>query len=104
MLFRMLRALALCLVLAGCGSSAPSPGSPDLASAPADSGADGGSADGGLPFGSPCTGNADCASMLCFIGGNRTFCSIHCTMATAATDCPIPPTSGVCNMQGYCKP
>jgi hypothetical protein len=32
------------------------------------------------------------------------FCSLHCTMATAAQDCPVPPTSGQCNLQGYCKP
>jgi len=45
-----------------------------------DRSSDGSGGDGGLvPFGQP-------------------------TMATAATDCPMPPTSGTCNMQGYCKP
>jgi hypothetical protein len=82
---------------AGCGGSMPPPME------------DGGSSDGGgdgglLPFGQPCATNAQCESNLCFVGGNRTFCSLHCTMATAATDCPVPPTSGTCNMQGYCKP
>jgi hypothetical protein len=28
---------------------------------------------------------------------------MHCTPATEATDCPVPPTSGTCNKQGYCK-
>lgn len=82
-------------LLVGCGGSVPPPMT-DV---------DGGSGDGGLlPFGSPCSANSQCESNLCFIGGNRTFCSLHCTMATAATDCPVPPTSGTCNMQGFCKP
>ena len=89
--------LVLALGLAACGGSMP----------PTTGGAetvDGGSGDGGLPFGMPCSANSECASNVCFVGGNRTFCSLHCTMATAATDCPVPPTSGTCNMQGYCKP
>jgi hypothetical protein len=64
-----------------------------------------GADDGGLlPFGAPCADKSECASGVCFIGGNRTFCSLHCTTATQAADCPVPPTSGTCNMQGYCKP
>ncbi|HEX8952580.1 MAG TPA: hypothetical protein VF997_13530 [Polyangia bacterium] len=55
------------------------------------------------PFGAPCTANAQCATMVCFIGGMQSFCSYHCTQATAAKDCPVPPTTGVCNNQGYCK-
>ena len=55
------------------------------------------------PFGAPCTANAQCATDVCFIGGMQSFCSMHCTQATAAKDCPIPPTTGVCNNQGYCK-
>ena len=84
--------------LAGCGGSMPPPMEND--------GTGGnGSGDGGLlPFGQPCAANAQCESNVCFIGGNRTFCSLKCTMETAATDCPVPPTSGACNMQGYCKP
>ena len=93
-----LSGLVLALGLAACGGSMP----PATGSAET---IDGGSGDGGLlPFGQPCAANSDCASNVCFIGGNRTFCSLHCTMATAATDCPVPPTSGACNMQGYCKP
>ena len=93
----MLLALALALMLPACGGSMPPP-MDDMANS------DGGNGDGGLPFGQPCAANRECASNICFIGGNRTFCSLHCTMATAATDCPVPPTSGTCNMQGYCKP
>src|SRR5262245_66139719 len=85
--------LALALGLTAGGGSTPPP-MDDM----------GGNGDGGLPFGSPCSANSECESNICFIGGNRTFCSLHCTMATAATDCPVPPTSGTCNMQGYCKP
>jgi hypothetical protein len=91
---RLLLALALPLLVAACGGTTP-PDMPDLA----------GAGDGGLkPFGTPCASNDECESHVCFIGGNRTFCSLHCTMATAATDCPMPPTSGACNMQGFCKP
>jgi hypothetical protein len=85
--------LVLPLALVACGGTYP-PTMDDL----------GGGDGGGLPFGQPCAKNSDCASDLCFIGGNRTFCSLHCTAATQATDCPVPPTSGACNMQGYCKP
>jgi hypothetical protein len=93
----MLLAIALALTLSACGGSMPPP--------TGDGGMSDGGGDGGLlPFGSPCAANSECASNICFIGGNRTFCSLHCTMATAATDCPVPPTSGTCNMQGYCKP
>ncbi len=55
------------------------------------------------PFGAPCTANAQCATNVCFMGGMMSFCSMHCTQATAAQDCPVPPTTGVCNNQGYCK-
>ena len=88
-----LLAIALALTLSACGGTMPPP-MDDM----------GNSDGGGLAFGQPCAANSDCASNVCFIGGNRTFCSLHCTMATAATDCPVPPTSGACNMQGYCKP
>jgi len=88
-------------VLAGCGGTY-GPAYGDMLES-GDGGSDGG--DLGLaPFGAPCTMNAQCASNLCFVGGMRSFCSLHCTAATQATDCPVPPTSGLCNMQGYCKP
>jgi hypothetical protein len=94
----LLTVLAISVVLAGCGGSMPPP--------TIDGGSDdGGGGDAGLkPFGVPCADNSECESNVCFIGGNRTFCSLHCTSATQATDCPVPPTSGMCNMQGYCKP
>ncbi|HEX8952579.1 MAG TPA: hypothetical protein VF997_13535 [Polyangia bacterium] len=89
--------VAAALVLVGCGGTyGPSDGGvSDML----------GAGDGGLqPFGTVCTMNAQCASNVCFVGGNRSFCSLRCTAATQATDCPVPPTSGTCNMQGYCKP
>jgi hypothetical protein len=93
---RIVCSLALLAMLVGCGGT--DPGTDDM-TMPGDA-----AGDGGLPFGSPCTMNSDCESNICFIGGNRTFCSIHCSIPTASTDCPVPPTSGTCNMQGYCKP
>ncbi len=54
-------------------------------------------------FGEPCDDKSECASDACFVGGNQKFCSFRCTVATAATDCPKPPTDGNCNNQGYCR-
>jgi hypothetical protein len=80
------------MAAAGCGGSEPA------------GGGDMGTDDGGTKaFGETCAMDNECASNVCFVGGNRSFCSMHCTMATAATDCPNPPTSGTCNMQGFCK-
>lgn len=62
---------------------------------------EGGAGDGGLGlFGAACTKDADCQSNACFIGGMASYCSIHCT---TNADCPNPPTSGVCNVQKFCK-
>ena len=94
----LLLIIAAPLVLVGCGGTDPAPMMEDMGNG------DGGGDGGLLPFGSACSANSQCESNICFIGGNRTFCSLHCTMATAATDCPVPPTSGTCNMQGFCKP
>jgi hypothetical protein len=91
---RWLIVVALPLMLIACGGTDPAPVILDMTTIEA----------GTLPFGAPCTGNGDCASNICFMGGNRSFCSLHCTAATQATDCPVPPTSGTCNMQGFCKP
>ena len=58
---------------------------------------------GTAAFGVICATDCDCASSACFFGGQGSYCSMHCTAATAAQDCPNPPTSGTCNNQGYCK-
>ncbi len=87
-----LAVVALALVVSGCGGTY----------GPGDGGEPAG--DALAPFGSVCAANEQCASGVCFVGGNRSFCSLRCTAATQATDCPVPPTSGACNMQGYCKP
>jgi hypothetical protein len=64
-------------------------------------GGSGGTTDGGLlPFGAPCTMNAQCESNVCFIGGMQSYCSLRCT---SGAQCPVPPTSGICNMMGYCR-
>jgi hypothetical protein len=57
-----------------------------------------------LPIGQPCTVDAQCQTNVCFVGGMRSFCTLRCTLATQAQDCPVPVTSGECNMQGFCKP
>jgi hypothetical protein len=58
----------------------------------------------GKPFGAACAVDTDCATGHCFMGGMGSFCTMPCTAATQATDCPVPPTSGTCNLKGYCKP
>ena len=88
-----------CVLFAiGCGGDLPPIGASDLG------GGDAASDLSLLPFGAPCMVNSQCQSNLCFVGGMQTFCSLPCTMATAAQDCPVPPTSGTCNMKGFCKP
>jgi hypothetical protein len=59
-----------------------------------------GDAGSGLPFGATCAQPGDCASGVCFVGGMRSFCSLHCK---TPQDCPVPPTIGVCNNKDYCK-
>jgi hypothetical protein len=56
-----------------------------------------------LPFGAACSSDAECQSNACFIGTSASFCSIVCTQATAATDCPVPLTTGSCNKRGFCR-
>lgn len=90
----------------GCGGNlAPLP-SADL-SVPASASVDMLSSDEDAalePIGQPCTVDAQCQTDVCFVGGMRSFCTLHCTMATQAQDCPVPITSGECNLQGFCKP
>lgn len=97
--------LFLALSLLGCGGDLAPLTAPDLSS-PAVASSDMLSAgdDALLPIGQPCTIDAQCQTNVCFVGGMRSFCTLHCTMATAAQDCPVPLTSGQCNMQGFCKP
>jgi hypothetical protein len=99
----VVRALVVSCVLfvIGCGGDQP-PLTSDMAGGAASDMTPSG--DMLLPFGVPCMTNAQCESNLCFVGGIQTFCSLPCTPATAAQDCPVPPTSGMCNMKGYCKP
>lgn len=127
--FSLARIASLALVagalsIAACSSSTTGPAtagndsgvggdgsSTDDGSTAADSGTDGGTdsasqmdtGGGNKPFGDPCTTNSNCASNVCFTGGISSYCSLHCTGATAATDCPNPPTSGMCNGMGFCK-
>jgi hypothetical protein len=92
-------ALFMVAVIVGCGGNLPPLGNSDLA----------GSGDGGpsdmslLPLGTPCMTSAQCDSGICFVGTKQSFCTLRCTPATVAQDCPMPPSDGICNMQGFCK-
>jgi hypothetical protein len=68
---------------------------PGEAAAAADSGLKGNAVQG-------CTKDAECESGHCFIGGNQSFCTVPCTVAMQATVC-VPPFTGTCNKQGFCK-
>lgn len=72
------------LLLAGCG---------------------GGSSMGTQKLGDTCAADDDCESGMCRAFQMMTVqkCTQACTKATEATDCPVPPTSGKCNQNGYCR-
>jgi hypothetical protein len=92
------RALLFALLsLAACGPMPPGSPQPPLE----DGGPPGDG--GGKPFGAPCLEDHECESNTCFRGNRRSFCSMPCTPQTQAADCPAPPTTGTCNMQGFCK-
>lgn len=97
---RIWTALAFCCLLGCGGSSSPNNTADDLALQPSNADA----ASSKLPFGAACTADVDCATGSCFIGAMQSFCTMPCTAATQTTDCPAPPTSGTCNMRGFCKP
>ena len=95
---------------AGTNADTGSTSNSDSGGSTSDSGqgtTDAGPGDTGAPgtkeFGEACAGDSECKSNACFMGGQGNYCSIKCTPATAATDCPSPPTSGECNNKGYCK-
>lgn len=87
------------------GGSTTSPSTPQNDTIDAGASGDAGvqSDGGGKPFGAACTVSGECASNVCFLGGDQSYCSLKCTTATAATDCPKPPTSGMCNNRGFCR-
>ena len=89
-------AMRLCVVvllaMLGCGGG----GSNDMSDVDAGS-------DALKPFGASCDSDKECSTGLCFVGGMKTFCTMRCMPQTVMTDCPMPPTSGVCNNFGFCK-
>jgi hypothetical protein len=56
-------------------------------------------------FGDNCTADTDCESGICrgFQMMTVTKCTKACTAATAAQDCPNPPSTGTCNTDNICK-
>jgi hypothetical protein len=87
-------ALALALGILGCGSGQePSQQASDVTPV------------GTKAFGDTCATDADCVTGMCRNFDQRTVlkCTQPCTPATAATDCPAPPSTGECAGHGYCK-
>jgi hypothetical protein len=56
-------------------------------------------------FGDTCATDAECESNLCRSFQMMTInkCTKSCTLATQTTDCPNPPSMGMCNNQGVCR-
>jgi hypothetical protein len=111
--FAVLGALALgAWVAVACSSSSTgSSGGADAGSGNGGTEAGGGDGDGlhdaqlsfdssAGEFGASCEGGSDCDSGVCFVGAKISFCSMYCD---SGAQCPNPPTSGTCNMLGYCK-
>jgi hypothetical protein len=49
-----------------------------------------------------CTVDDECASGVCYLGDQGSYCSLKCTAEDAATAC-VAPFAGTCNKKGYCK-
>ena len=49
-----------------------------------------------------CIKDDDCASGVCYLGDQGSYCSLKCTADTAATVC-VAPFAGTCNKKGFCK-
>jgi hypothetical protein len=100
----MKRALFVLLLLGGCHGTLP-PLDGELAAGDGGEAMDMGPNPDALgQFGDNCSLDSDCATGHCFLGNARHFCTMPCTPATQMADCPSPPTSGMCNMRGFCKP
>ncbi|MDF2692905.1 MAG: hypothetical protein K0S65_1288 [Labilithrix sp.] len=49
-----------------------------------------------------CSADEECESNVCFKGNTQSFCTARCDSNTATAVC-VPPLTGTCNKQGYCK-
>jgi hypothetical protein len=67
-----------------------------------DGGATPGDGGGLAAFGAPCATNADCQSNICQTIMQMLICTKSCTLLGQAD--PTCPGSGMCNLNGYCKP
>lgn len=110
----LVMAVGAACVIAACSSddgkpsgSSSSGTTPTLAADAGDEAAvasEGGAAEAGAkkPNAAACTLPDECASGICFVGGSQSYCAVKCTPADATVTC-VPPFTGSCNRQGYCK-
>jgi hypothetical protein len=99
-----LAAIAIGLSIVGCSGDEGQPGPTGASSGSAtieDAGSD---ATNGKKKAAEvgCTTDSECETEVCFKGNAQSFCTIRCTVQTAAAVCGTPYT-GSCNKQGYCK-
>lgn len=107
-------AVGAACVIAACSSDDGKPSGSSSGTTPtpaADAGdeaaavaSEGGAAEAGAkkPNAAACTLPDECASGICFVGGSQSYCAVKCTPADATVTC-VPPFTGSCNRQGYCK-
>ncbi len=55
------------------------------------------------PIGALCKNDGMCSTNVCFTGGQTSFCTKKCAVATQIADCPKPDYLEACNSRGYCK-
>ncbi|MBX3260284.1 MAG: hypothetical protein KIS78_17260 [Labilithrix sp.] len=91
----------------GCGGDVGEPGQGTNASrssgAEGDDEAEPAPASGKMKLGeNGCAADDECESGVCFKGNSQSFCTVRCTTDDATTTC-VPPLTGTCNKQGFCK-
>jgi hypothetical protein len=91
-------ALAASAVLLGCSSDDGKPSDGTTGGQPSASTTEPGS----KAASEVCVADADCASSVCYLGDQGSYCSVKCTPETAASVC-VAPFAGTCNKKGFCK-
>jgi len=90
-------ALVAGMLLAACGGDEGEPGS-----ASSSSGTSAAAGEKKKTGDTGCAGDEECESNVCFKGNAQSFCTVKCSVETAATIC-VAPLTGSCNKQGFCK-
>ncbi|MBX3203428.1 MAG: hypothetical protein KF764_00105 [Labilithrix sp.] len=94
--------LAAGALLVGCGGDVGEPGQGSIPSKSSVGEGDG-DGDGKKKLGeNGCVADDECESNVCFKGNSQSFCTVRCSTQDPTSTC-VPPLTGTCNKQGYCK-